>query len=201
MTALSLRSLLLIRLGVATVLGLSLASLGGCGSGSSSGEWYSNWDIAGGCSSDQGGDMRASGAGTQVDVCAAVGEHDWVWVTYAAPWCSASRSQASQVRAFKNNADPNLAVYTVLTAGDEPFTPATISHARSLAASYGLAPDHMLAEESSRTIPQHLLIGPDGRTYYRYVGFLAADEMRQILDDFRESRRMPDVRSLPHPGR
>ncbi|WP_328987159.1 hypothetical protein [Thiorhodovibrio winogradskyi] len=92
-----------------------------------------------------------------------------------------------------------MAVYTVLTAGNEPFTPATVDHARTWAGSYGLAPGHVLTEEATRIIPQHLLIGPDGRTFYRHVGFLAADEMLRILDDFRHYRRVPDVRSLPDP--
>lgn len=181
------------------LLCLFIVHLNGCGDGSGSGEWYTDWDIAGGCASDQGGDTRTSGTGTEVDVCHDVGGFDWIWVTYAAPWCSASNSQAAHIRTFQDSIEPDVALYTVLTSGHEPFSAATISHARAWASAKGLPPDHVLAEESIRTIPQHLLIGPDGRTYYRYVGFLQTEDMLQLLDDFRRSHRVPDVRPLPAP--
>jgi hypothetical protein len=178
---------------------LSVLFLTSCGGGNGSGEGYSNWDIAGGCASDQGGTTRPSGAGTQVDICAAVGAYQWVWVTYVAPWCAASRSQAPQVRTFAQGVEGEVAVFTVLTASDEPFSAASVGDARAWAGSYGMPAARVLAEQVPRTIPQHLLIGPDGRTFYRYVGYLDAAEMRGILDDFRQSIRMPDVRSLPAP--
>lgn len=178
---------------------LAALILGGCEGDDGSGEWYTDWDIAGGCASDSGGDSRPSAAGTLVDVCADVDGQRWIWVTYAAPWCSASQSQAPQIRALQQSATPDLAVYTVLTGGNQPFSPATASHARAWASRYGLAPGHVLAEESSRTIPQHLLIGPDGRTFYRYVGFLSQDAIRQLVADFRTGTRAPDVRDLPRP--
>lgn len=184
-------------IGIALLAGL--LNLAGCSGGSGSGEWYTDWDIAGGCASDPVGDTRASGAGTQVDVCDAVDGETWIWVTYAAPWCSASKGQATQIRAFKNQADPNVILYAVMTSGDEPFSPATVGHARSWAGKFGLPAARVLTEESTRTTPQHLLIGPDGRTFYRYVGFLDAAEMHQLLEDFRQSIRMPDARPLPRP--
>jgi hypothetical protein len=177
----------------------ALLSLSGCSGDSGSGEWYTDWDLAGGCASDQGGDTRTSGAGTEVDVCDAVGESSWIWVTYAAPWCSASKAQAPQIRAFKNQAEADVILYAVLTAGDEVFSAATVAQARSWASRYGLPARQVLTEESTRTIPQHLLIGPDGRTFYRYVGFLDAAEMHQLLEEFRQHIRVPDVRSLPRP--
>jgi hypothetical protein len=176
-----------------------LLGLSGCSGESGSGEYYTDWDIAGGCASDQGGDIRTSGAGTEVDVCDSVGEYSWIWVTYAAPWCSASKAQAPQIRAFKHQADSDVILYAVLTAGDEVFSAATVADARSWASTHGLPATQVLTEQSSRTIPQHLLIGPDGRTFYRYVGFLDAAEMHQLLEDFRQSTRVPDVRSLPRP--
>jgi len=45
-------------------------------------------------------------------------------------------------------------------------------------------------------IPQHLLIGPDGRTWYRYVGSLSSEEMSPLLREFEEGVRVPDVRPL-----
>ncbi|WP_201217098.1 TlpA family protein disulfide reductase [Halochromatium roseum] len=178
---------------------LCLLILSGCESHDGTGEWYTNWDLAGGCTSDSGGDTRPSGAGTAVNVCERVAEQPWIWVVYAAPWCNASQSQAQQIRALQQNASAELAVYTVLTSGQDPFSPATVSQARSWASRYGLDAHHVLAEESTRTIPQHLLIGPDGRTFYRYVGFLSEGAINEVLGDFREGIRVPNVRELPRP--
>ena len=176
-----------------------ITCLSACSSEIGSGEWYTDWDIAGGCTSPQGGDVRTSGAETRVDVCAAVGRDTWIWVTYGAPWCSASKSQAQQIRAFVDRAPPSVLAYAVLTSGDQPFSPATTAHAREWARFYGLPASNVLTEQSSRTVPQHLLIGPSGRTYYRYVGFLRSSEIEELLDEFRQRIRAPDVRSLPLP--
>ncbi len=176
-----------------------LVSMVGCGNNSGSGEFYTHWDIAGGCASDEGGDTRPSGAGTQVDVCDDVGKYPWIWVSYAAPWCSASKAQAPHIRALLRGAGSDLSIYTVLTSSHEPFSAATANDARAWSNAYGLPARQVLAEEATRTIPQHLLIGPDGRTFYRYVGFLRTEEIQQILDDFSNYTRMPDVRSLPRP--
>lgn len=44
---------------------------------------------------------------------------------------------------------------------------------------------------------QHLLIGPDGHTWYRYIGHLDHDAMRTLVRDFASGQRTPDVRKLP----
>lgn len=42
---------------------------------------------------------------------------------------------------------------------------------------------------STRTIPQHALIGPDGRTWFRYIGMLRGEEIKTLLDEFRSGAR------------
>ncbi len=178
------------------IAGLALL-LVGCGGGrDSSGEFYTNWDIAGGCASDAGGDTRVNALGEPVDVCAAVDPDGWVWVTYAANWCSSSRSQAPQVQRFSRDTHYPVELFTVLTSSNEPFTPAQISDARAWASAHGLPPQRVLAEESTRVIPQHLLLGPDGRTWYRYIGHLDSEAMGGLLNDFITGERWPDVREI-----
>ena len=175
---------------------LFVASVLGCGSRDGSGEFYTDWDLAGGCSSTEGGAGRPSGAGGMVDICADVGRYDWIWVTYAAAWCSSSGRQAPQIRAFATSAGPRVKVYTVLTSGTEPFVGATEHDARAWAGTHRLPASHVLAEQSTRVIPQHLLIGPDGRTWYRYVSSLGSEEMSWLLREFEEGAKVPDVRPL-----
>lgn len=171
--------------------------LTGCGSGGdSSGEFYTNWDLAGGCRSDEGGAGRYNAQGDLVDVCAAVDPSRWVWVTYAAGWCTTSRTQAPQIRQFTGSANQAVTVFTVLTGGDEVFTDPGLAGARAWSRSYGLPPERVLIEESSRVIPQHLILGPNGRTWYRYIGFLTTAEMVEILDEFANGARHPNVREI-----
>ncbi|WP_412852119.1 TlpA family protein disulfide reductase [Ectothiorhodospira shaposhnikovii] len=166
-----------------------------CGSSrDQTGEFYTDWDRAGGCAAVQlVADERVDGTGRRVDVCDKV-EEGWIWVTYAAAWCGASQTQAAAIRELLRSAGPSLQVYTVLTSADEPFQPAGVAEARRWAGRFGLPPERVLAEgHSIRTLPQHLLIGPDGRTWYRYIGYLQATEMQTIIHDFATSERFPFI--------
>lgn len=188
-----------LRLGVCGGLAL-LPLLSACGAGDGSGEFYTRWDLDGGCTSDQTGADRSDAYGEPVDVCEYAGP-GWVWVTYAAGWCSASRNQAPQVHRFARSARRDVAVFTVLTGGPEIGVPATQRDARSWANAHGLPAERVLyeSEEGGRTIPQHLLLGPDGRTWYRYVGYLDAEAMHRLLEEFADGQRAPSVRDLPVP--
>lgn len=175
--------------------------LAGCAGEDKSGEFYTDWDISGGCLSGIVGDDRVDAGGRLVDVCDFVDADGWVWVTYAAGWCSASRNQAAEVRRFSAQAGAHgVEVFTVLTSGDETFSPARSSHAAAWASTHGLPAGRVLAEGTEgggRIIPQHLLIGPDGRTWYRYVGYLDSEAMLALVDDFASGRRVPNVRAMP----
>nr|WP_296748715.1 hypothetical protein [Thioalkalivibrio sp.] len=117
-------------------------------------------------------------------------------MTDAAAWCSTSGRQAPHIRTFQASAAPTVTVCTVLTSGTELLMDATEHDARTWAGSHRLMPNHALAEQSTRGIPQHLLIGPDGRTSYRYIGFLNSEAMIRLLHEFEEGVRVPNVRPL-----
>lgn len=189
------------RYAASTALALVVVLLIGCTGGrDQSGEFYTHWDIAGGCTSGIVGDDWVDAGGRRVDVCNSAGRADWVWVTYAAGWCGASRTQAAQVRGFTATARPRMEVFTVLTSGNEVFSPANSGHAGAWASAHGLPADRVLAqggEPGGRVIPQHLLIGPDKQTWYRYIGHLDSEAMHALVDDFSRGRRTPNVRELP----
>jgi hypothetical protein len=180
---------------------LLLGACAGNDGGSGSGEYYTWWDRAGGCAGEATTDQRRNAEGKPVDVCQPSRRGRWTWVSYGAGWCSVSRRQAPVVSALARSGRRDLEVFTVLTSGDEVFVPAQSGDAKAWAAAYGLAPARVLMgpDEGSRTVPQHLLIGPDGETWYRYIGRLELAEMTQLLDDFASGLRTPDVRDLPEP--
>lgn len=173
----------------------SALALGGCGLGPDdpSGEWYSDWDRAGGCQGamDRNADWT-NAFGEPVDACDWPGE--FVWITYAAMWCRTSESQAPRLTEAIRRAGGDVRFVTTLTGGSEVFTPASTEDARRWADRFGLARAMTVTEgHSTRTIPQHALIGPDGRTWFRYVGYIDADEILELLEAFRSGERVPRV--------
>lgn len=172
------------------------AALAACGGQDRDGEFYTDWDLAGGCSNDEGIADRLDAEDNAVDVCAAEGR--WVWVSYAAAWCSTSRKQAPVLSRLTRSPPQDALLYAVLTNGDEVFTPATRRDAQAWAGTDGFDRQRVLrdAEPGNRTLPQRLLIGPDGRTWYRYIGYLEAAEIASLLEDFAHGARSPDVRDL-----
>lgn len=189
-------------LGLAGWTGLGALLGTGChrSGDSTEGEWYSNWDLAGTCNAPTPRQLLHDAHGHMQHFCPRPAASPvWTWVFYGAPWCSASRWQAQRMPAFLALAAHRAAVYTVLTGVHDPFTIPTVDDARAWAASTGLAADRVLfdpVEDDVRTIPQHLLIAPDGSTGYRYVGGLSPEDMSTLLEDFLSGRRHPRVRRM-----
>lgn len=182
------------RLIVCCLFALGLA---GCfGQKSIEGEWYTSWDREGACQGPGPHEpWGVSAAGAPLGPCQGHAGR-WLWVLYVADWCSASGQQAGEAaQAFRAFPD-NVARAVVVTSGREVFSPATAADVQRWAQRLGLGLDRAVGEggDSARTVPQHLLLGPDGRTAYRYVGVLFAEEMQRILDDFQSGRRIPDPR-------
>ena len=154
------------------------------------GEFYTDWDRTGACQGDKAGPWGLSLAGTMLGPCMFPGR--FVWITYDALWCSACREQTAATSAAARERLDDVVFLSVLTGGREVFVSASDEEVRNWAGEYGLDPRFVVSEgSSSRTVPQHALIGPDGRTWYRYVGLVSADEMRSTLDAFRSGKRAP----------
>ena len=125
----------------------------------------------------------------------------WGLATLGAP--SLDRILATQLVGARQIADVRVKVrsrwsdvlFTVLTGGAEPFTVAHLGEARAWASEHGIDPARILfgSEPDSRVIPQHLLIGPDGRTWFRYIGQLQTEDMLDIFQAFETGLRLPNM--------
>lgn len=179
-------------------LALFVITLAGCGENDRTGEFYTDWDIAGGCVSGLPGAVRRDGNNAVSDFCD-LAPKGWIWVIYAAEWCPASRNQAAPATRFARTVQGRAEVFTVLTSGAEPFTVPHLGEARAWASRHGIAPTRILfgTEPDSRVIPQHLLIGPDGRTWFRHIGQLQTEEMLHIFQDFESGLRRPNLPVKP----
>lgn len=165
------------------------------------GEWYGDWDIAGGCAgTSPAGIQRQDALGRPADVCPAeLPASAWTWVIYGAEWCQASRSQAARIREFDQRSRDWMDVLTVLTSA-EPLVLPGRRDAMAWAGRTGLPPERVLfapREADMRTVPQHLLIGPAGTTQFRWIGVLEVAEMLDIAIGFRDGTRKPQLRRKP----
>ncbi len=188
------------RLIAAASLAPLLPPLADCGRDDLSGEWYSDWDLAGGCTSEGPAVARLDALGRPADICPSdpTATH-WTWVMYGGAWCSASRSQAGRMRDFDQRCREWMEVLTVLT-GAEPLQLPTRGDALAWASATGLPPERVLfapTEVDTRIVPQHLLLSPEGRTLYRFNGVLGVDEMLDLAVGFRMGLRQPKLRRLP----
>ncbi|HMN93925.1 MAG TPA: hypothetical protein PKC60_11920 [Hydrogenophaga sp.] len=172
----------------------------GCSRAPAEGEWYSHWDLDGGCNSSLPAPGRHNAHGDPADFCQAAGEGRWVWVVYGAPWCSSSLNQAARLRSFEQAAGQRLTLFTVLTSGSEPLTLPRLADARAWSGSSAVPFERVLfdpLESDTRTVPQHLLIGPDGRTWWRWAGPLDTATMLERFDAFASARLPAQARALP----
>lgn len=112
-------------------------------------------------------------------------EGRFVFVEYAAPWCSSSGPQAVSFRELTRRgkfAGHEVVFLTVMTGGEEALTPSTRETAAEWARQYGLDPARVVSEgQSSRTLPQHALFSPMGQTLHRSEGQLSEDQMAALL--------------------
>lgn len=114
------------------------------------GEFYSPWDLDGGCR------------------IALAGEGHWIWVVYGAPWRRLSQNQAARMRALEQATGPQLSLFSVLTSGTEPLSIPRLADARAWAGTTAPPFERVLydpLDNDTRTIPHHLLIGPNGRSH------------------------------------
>ena len=180
----------------AAALGPLLAA---CSRGDPTGEWYSNWDLDGGCTSSMPATPRLDALGRTADICPAVAcNTGWTWVFYGADWCPASRTQAARMPEFDRRRPAWLELITVLTSA-EPLVLPRRSDAQAWAARTGLPQARVLfapQEDDPRTVPQHLLIGPAGTTSWRWIGVLEVAEMLDTAIAFRDGTRQPRVRRI-----
>ncbi|MCB1886137.1 MAG: hypothetical protein KDH20_00905 [Rhodocyclaceae bacterium] len=169
-----------------------LVVLAGCATAVDQLEQYTDWDRAGGCTGAVTGPWGVSLAGTALGPC--MFPRRFVWITYDALWCKSCDRQTHQSQAAAAQAARDTVFVTVLSGGRQADQSATQQQMQAWATEHGLDPRHVVSEGATgRALPQHALIGPDGRTWLRRLGHLSAGEILATLDAFRRGERLPPV--------
>jgi thiol-disulfide isomerase/thioredoxin len=107
----------------------------------------------------------------------------YVWVDYAAEWCSSCQPQSNTIRSLASTAPEKVVFVTVMTSEREGYGhPATRETAARWAKRLSLNPKLVVAADlTSLQLPQHALFSPDGKEIYRHIGKMSAAEIRQVL--------------------
>jgi len=107
----------------------------------------------------------------------------FIWVDYAAEWCSSCQPQSNTIRSLAGIAPGKVVFVTVMTSEPEGYGhPATPETAARWAKRLSLDPKRVVAADlTSLQLPQHALFSPDGRELYRRIGKMSAAEIRGVL--------------------
>ena len=106
---------------------------------------------------------------------------DYVWVDYAAEWCSYCEPQTRTIKALEQRYGDKLVFLTVVTGTDQVMRPPDAETARAWADRFGLSHERVLARFSTDTLPHHVLYSPTGEVMFRDSGLYDQDRILSIL--------------------
>ena len=106
---------------------------------------------------------------------------DFIWVDYAAEWCSYCELQTRTIKALEQRYGDKLVFLTVVTGTNEVMQPPNAETAKAWADRFGLNPDRVLARFSTDTLPHHVLYSPNGEILFRDSGLFKQDRIVSVL--------------------
>jgi thiol-disulfide isomerase/thioredoxin len=114
-------------------------------------------------------------------------EGRFVWSEYAATWCPACAAQTPVTREVEKDLGDDVVFLTVMTGRSNAYNDhATVETAKQWTRRFRLDPDRVLAAELwYKTVPEHRFYSPRGHTLFVHVGFLAAEQIREVIAYYR----------------
>lgn len=109
---------------------------------------------------------------------------DYVWVDYAAEWCSYCEPQTRTIKALDRKMGDQVLFLTVVSGTNKVMEPPTAEHARRWAERFNLDPESVLAKFSTDTLPYHLLYSPSGEILYQGSGLYNANKITGIINQY-----------------
>ena len=110
-------------------------------------------------------------------------EGKFIWVEYAAPWCSVCTWQAPETKKVENEKEGEMAFLTIMTGKSNKYNDhASVDTAKTWARRFKLNPKNVLAAELwFKTIPEHRLYSPKGHTLFVHAGALPASQIEEVI--------------------
>lgn len=110
-------------------------------------------------------------------------EGKFVWSEYAASWCPVCSRQTPETQRIESELGEEIIFLTVMTGKSNAYDDhATVETAKGWAGRFQLEPGRVIAAELwFKTVPEHRFYSPEGHTLFVHVGYLSADQIREVI--------------------
>ena len=114
-------------------------------------------------------------------------EGRFVWSEYAATWCPVCSKQTPETKRVEAGLGEEIVFLTVMTGKSNAYNDhATVATAKQWVGRFNLKPERVIAAELwFKTVPEHRFYSPEGHTLFVHVGFLSADQIRDVIDYYK----------------
>ena len=106
----------------------------------------------------------------------------YLWVDYAAEWCSYCEPQARTLKGLEKRYGDKITFLTVVTGTGKVMEPPSAQTAMDWARRFGLDTDKVLAYFSTNKLPYHILYSPSGAILFQASGLLDANKITHVLN-------------------
>ncbi len=107
---------------------------------------------------------------------------DYLWVDYAAEWCSYCEPQTRTLKRLEAKYGDKLGFLTVVTGTGKVMEPPSAETAMKWARRFDLDTNKVLAYFSTNRLPYHILYSPSGAVLYQGSGLFNASKIKDILN-------------------
>ena len=112
---------------------------------------------------------------------------DYVWLDYAAEWCSYCVAQIRAIQSLEKRFDNEVLFITVIAGTDKVMEKPHIASAQQWISRFSLDPDKVLLKFSTNTLPYHVLYSPEGEILYQGSGLLNEEKITGLINKNRPS--------------
>jgi thiol-disulfide isomerase/thioredoxin len=114
-------------------------------------------------------------------------EGRFIWSEYAATWCPVCSKQTPETQKVERELGEEIVFLTVMTGNSNAYNDhATVATAKQWAGRFNLEPERVIAAELwFKTVPEHRLYSPEGHTLFVHVGYLSAEQIREVIDYYK----------------
>jgi thiol-disulfide isomerase/thioredoxin len=107
----------------------------------------------------------------------------YLWVDYAAEWCSYCGPQARTLKGLEQRYRDQIMFLTVVTGTAKVMEPPSAKTAMQWARRFDLDPDRVLANFRTDTLPYHILYSPSGAILFQGSGLFDAGKITRVLSE------------------
>ena len=109
---------------------------------------------------------------------------NYLWVDYAAEWCSYCDPQTKTLKALEHKYADQLEFLTVVTGTSDVMQSPTGDTVKDWAEKYELDPRMVIARDLSHTLPYNRLYSPTGEVLFEKSGLMRSNEVEAVISKF-----------------